>query len=149
MWPQFLSDLQTVFFYCSPTARVPLLCNKIRQMVSKKNRNFTFKIVFFWGFKNDNILSSKSNTFTKSEISPQRKLGSLQNNDHKWLILYQTPRAITSVWHICTLIVICNRGYHDDVTRYFICNEWSLEFRKLRCNNLTCQWQEWSVRSGQ
>ena len=37
------------------------------------------KIAFFWGFKNDNILSSKSNTVTKSEISPQRKLESLRN----------------------------------------------------------------------
>ena len=57
------------------TGCMPLLCNKIRQMVSKKNRNFKF----FWGFKNDNILSSKSYTVTKSEISPQRKLGSLRN----------------------------------------------------------------------
>ena len=45
----------------------------------QKNGNFTFKIVFFGHFKNDNILSSKSYTVTKSEISPQRKLGSLQN----------------------------------------------------------------------
>ena len=29
------------------------------------------KIAFFWGFENDNILSSKSYTVTKSEISPQ------------------------------------------------------------------------------
>ena len=48
-------------------------------MVSKKNRNFTFKIAFFWGFKNDKILSSKSYTVTKSEISPQQKLESLRN----------------------------------------------------------------------
>ena len=38
-----------------------------------------FRIAFFWGFKNDNILSSKSYTVTKSEIFPQRKLESLQN----------------------------------------------------------------------
>ena len=48
-------------------------------MVLKKYRIFTFKIAFFGGFKNDNILSSKSYTGTKSEISPQRKLGSLRN----------------------------------------------------------------------
>ena len=48
-------------------------------MVSKKNRNLTFKIAVFWGFKNDKILSSKSYAITKSEISPQRKLGSLRN----------------------------------------------------------------------
>ena len=50
-------------------------------MVSKKIviLRFTFKIAFFLVFKNDNILSSKSYTVTKSEISPQRKLGSLQN----------------------------------------------------------------------
>ena len=34
---------------------------------------------FFWVFENDDILSSKSYTVTKSEISPQRKLGSLRN----------------------------------------------------------------------
>ena len=64
------SDLQTVFFYCSPTAGVPLICNKIRQIVFEKNPDFTLKIVFLWGLKNDNILSSKSYTVTKSEISP-------------------------------------------------------------------------------
>ena len=40
------------------------------------------KIAFFWGFENDNILSSKSYksyNVTKSEISPQQKLGSLRN----------------------------------------------------------------------
>ena len=46
---------------------------------SKKNRNFMFKIAFFGVFKNDNILSSKSYKVTKSEISPQGKLGSLRN----------------------------------------------------------------------
>ena len=34
------------------------------------------KIAFFEGLENDNILSSKSYTVTKSGISPQRKLGS-------------------------------------------------------------------------
>ena len=48
-------------------------------MVSKKKRHFTFKIAVFLGFKSENILSSKLNTVTKIEISPQRKLGSLRN----------------------------------------------------------------------
>ena len=47
----------TRFFYCSLTAGVPLLFNRIRQMVSKKNRNFMFKIFFFFSFKNYNILA--------------------------------------------------------------------------------------------
>ena len=38
-----------------------------------------FKNVFLQGFKNDNFLSSKSYTVTKSEISPQQKLRSLRN----------------------------------------------------------------------
>ena len=49
-----------------------------------------FKIVLFWGFKNDNILSSKSYTVTKSEISPQRKLGSLRNFKLKLIRHYLT-----------------------------------------------------------
>ena len=36
-------------------------------------------LAFFEGFENDNILSSKSYRVTKSEITPQLKLGSLQN----------------------------------------------------------------------
>ena len=39
-------------------------------------RFLMLKIEVFWGFENDNILSSKSYTVTKSGISPQRKLGS-------------------------------------------------------------------------
>ena len=42
-------------------------------------RFLPLKIAFFEGFENDNILSSKSYTVTKSGISPQRKLGSLRN----------------------------------------------------------------------
>ena len=51
-------------------------------MLKKKNLRVRFlalKIAFFGGFENDNILSSKSYTVTKSGISPQRKLGSLRN----------------------------------------------------------------------
>ena len=42
-------------------------------------RFLPLKIAFFGGFENDNILSSKSYTVTKSGISPQRKPGSLRN----------------------------------------------------------------------
>ena len=42
-------------------------------------RFLELKIAFFWGVENDNILSLKPYTVTKSGISPQRKLGSLQN----------------------------------------------------------------------
>ena len=48
-------------------------------MVSKKYCIFTFKIAFFWVFENDEHFRSKSYMVTKSEISPQRKLGSLRN----------------------------------------------------------------------
>ena len=52
---------------------------KLGRWRQKKIVILRLKLRFFLGFKNDNILSSKSNTVTKSEISPQQKLGSLQN----------------------------------------------------------------------
>ena len=51
------------------------MLNKINPRV----RFLALKIGFFGGFENDNILSSKSYTVTKSGIFPQRKLGSLRN----------------------------------------------------------------------
>ena len=51
----------------------------IKKMLKKINLSVRFlalKIAFFGDFENDNILSSKSYTVTKSGISPQRKLGS-------------------------------------------------------------------------
>ena len=51
-------------------------------------RFLPLKIAFFEGFENDNILSSKSYTVTKSGISPQRKLGSWRNLKLK-LIRYE------------------------------------------------------------
>ena len=48
-------------------------------------RFLALKIAFFGGFENDNILSSKSYMVTKSEISPQRKLGSLRNLKLKFI----------------------------------------------------------------
>ena len=47
-------------------------------MLKKINLRVGFlalKIAFLGGFENDNILSSKSYTVTKSGISPQPKLG--------------------------------------------------------------------------
>ena len=55
-------------------------------MLKKINLRVRFlplKIAFFEGFENDNILSFKSYMVTKSVISPQRKLGSLQILKHK------------------------------------------------------------------
>ena len=54
----------------------------IKKKLKKINLRLHFllpKIALFWGFKNDNILSSKSYMVTKSGISTQQKLGSLRN----------------------------------------------------------------------
>ena len=56
--------------------------------INLRVRFLALKIAFLGGFENDNILSSKSYTVTKSGISPQRKLGSLRNLKLK-LIRYQ------------------------------------------------------------
>ena len=63
-------DFQTVFF---------CLSNKRFLNIFIKNFLKEDKIAFFGGFENNDILSSKSYTVTKSEISPQRKIGSLLN----------------------------------------------------------------------
>ena len=52
---------------------------KLRK-INLRVRFLPLKIAFFGGFQNDNVLSSKSYTVTKSGISPQRKLGSLVHN---------------------------------------------------------------------
>ena len=43
------------------------------------------KIAFFGGFENENISRSKSYMATKSEISPQWKVGSLRNLKLKFI----------------------------------------------------------------
>ena len=53
--------------------------------INLRVRFLPLKIAFFEGFENDNILSSKSYTVTKSGISPQRKLGSLRNLKLKFI----------------------------------------------------------------
>ena len=73
-------------FFCLSDKRFPML--NIKKKLQKMNLTVRFlllKIVFFGGFENDNILSSKSYMVTKSEISPQRKVGSLQNLKLKFI----------------------------------------------------------------
>ena len=53
-----------------------LLSKNFLKKINLRVRFLPLKIAFFEGFENDNILSSKSYTVTKSGISPQRKLGS-------------------------------------------------------------------------
>ena len=68
-------------FFCFSDKRCLMLIIK-KKMLTKVNlwvRFLPLKIAFFGGFENDDILSSKSYTVTKSGISPQRKLGSLRN----------------------------------------------------------------------
>ena len=57
-------------------------------MLMKINLRLRFlplKIAFLGGFENYNNLSSKSYMVTKSEISPQQKLGFLQNLKLKFI----------------------------------------------------------------
>ena len=53
-----------------------LLSKNFLKKINLRVRFLPLKIAFFEGFENDNILSSKSYTVTKSGISPQRKRGS-------------------------------------------------------------------------
>ena len=53
--------------------------------INLRVRFLALEIAFFGGVENDNILSSKSYTVTKSGISPQRKLGSLRNLKRKFI----------------------------------------------------------------
>ena len=83
-----MSDFQTVFFVYQIKGFSVLLSKKNLKKINLRVRFLPLKIAFFGGFENDNILSSKSYTVTKSGISPQRKLGSLRNLKLK-LIRYQ------------------------------------------------------------
>ena len=56
-----------------------LIIKKMLKKINLRVRFLVLKIAFFGVFENDNILSSKSYMVTKSEISPQRKLGSLRS----------------------------------------------------------------------
>ena len=74
-----MSDFQTVFFVYQIKGVQCLISKKMLKKMNFRVRFLALKIAFFGGFENDNILSSKSYTVTKSGISPQRKLGSLRN----------------------------------------------------------------------
>ncbi len=80
-----MSDFQTVFFVYQIKGFRVLLSKKILKKINLRVRFIPLKIAFFEGFENDNILSSKSYTVTKSGISPQRKLGSLRNLKLKFI----------------------------------------------------------------
>ena len=65
----------------------PCFClsdKRFLMLIIKKMKEINLRMCFyclklFWGFENDNILSLKSYTVTKSGISPQQKLGYLRN----------------------------------------------------------------------
>ena len=80
-----MSDFQTVFFVHQIKGFSSLLSKKNLKKINLRVRFLPLKIAFFEGFENDNILSSKSYTVTKSGISPQRKLGSLRNLKLKFI----------------------------------------------------------------
>ena len=54
-----------------------IISNRITSLTISRVQILPHKMPFFWVFENDNILSSKSYTVTKSGISPQKKPGSL------------------------------------------------------------------------
>ena len=58
--------------------------------INLRVRFLALKIAFFGVFENDNILSSKSYTVTKSGISPQRKVGSSRNLKLKLIRYFKT-----------------------------------------------------------
>ena len=80
-----MSDFETVFFVYQIKGFKVSLSNFFLKKINLRVRFLPLKIAFFEGFENDNILSSKSYTVTKSGISPQRKLGSLRNLKLKFI----------------------------------------------------------------
>ena len=71
-----MSDFQNDFLVYQIKCLLISLSNFFLKKINLRVRFLPLKIAFFEGFENDNILSSKSYTVTKSGISPQRKLGS-------------------------------------------------------------------------
>ena len=67
------------FFACGRSRTSNHSHRKKFKKISLRVYLLQLKIGVLWVFENSNILSSKSNTVTKSEISPEPKLGSLQN----------------------------------------------------------------------
>ena len=74
-----MSNFQTVFFVYHIKGFWIFLSKKNLKKINLRVRFFPIKISFFGGVENDNILCSKSYTVTKSGLSPQQKLRSLQN----------------------------------------------------------------------
>ena len=68
-----------VFFCLSDKRFLYVIINLFLKKINPTVRFLPLKITFFGWFENYNILSSKSYMVTKSGISPQRKLGFLQN----------------------------------------------------------------------
>ena len=58
------------FFCLSDKRCLILIIKKILRKINVRVRFLALKIAFWGGFENDNILSSKSYTVTKSRISP-------------------------------------------------------------------------------
>ena len=61
-----MSDFQTVFFVHLIKGFSSFLSKKNLKEINLRVRFLPLKIAFFGGFENDNILSSKSYTVTKS-----------------------------------------------------------------------------------
>ena len=74
-----MSDFQTVFFVYQIKGVQCIISNKIISLTISRGQILPHKMLFFGGFENDNILSSKSYRVTKSRISRQRKVRSLPN----------------------------------------------------------------------
>ena len=64
-----MSGFQTIFFVYQIKGVQCLLSKKMFKKINFRVRFLALKIAFFGGFENDNILSSKSYTVTKSVIS--------------------------------------------------------------------------------
>ena len=66
-----MSDFQTIFFVSQIKGFLILLSKENLKKINLRVHFLLLKIAIFGGFENDNILSSKSYTVTKSGISPQ------------------------------------------------------------------------------
>ena len=99
-----MSDFQTVFFVHQIKGFSSLLSKKNLKKINLRVRFLPLKIAFFGGFENDNILSFKSYTVTKSGISPQQKLASCRNRMREHFVacmpVYSSHFLIISIAHL-------------------------------------------------
>ena len=65
-----MSDFQPVFFCLSDKRFLNIIIKNFLKKTNLWVRFLALKIAFFGAFENDDILSAKSYTDTKSEISP-------------------------------------------------------------------------------